>query len=119
MYASTTANSNLCTHLEAFHEDEYVEVCLVNGWPMQLQKRKKREEEIRLTQSTLDGVVKPGTTLIFTYLHRRLLTWCALGVEGRVTFSRPALVRYLVNFIVADDQVRSMTALVEVVNDVI
>jgi hypothetical protein len=37
-------------------------------------------------QSTLDGVVQ-------------------VGVENRVKFSRPALIRHLVNFIVADDQV--------------
>ena len=55
VYSSHTANTNLRVHLEKYHEDEYVLVCQENNWPMQLAKRKIREEALK--QTTLDSVV--------------------------------------------------------------
>ena len=57
-YAASTANANLRFHMENHHEDEYVQECAKNNWPMQLAKRKVQEDLIR--QTTLDGIARSG-----------------------------------------------------------
>lgn len=61
-YLGSTANNNLRTHLESFHEQEYVDICVENSWVMQLPKRKRRQElaKASLQQSVLDGIVMPS-----------------------------------------------------------
>jgi hypothetical protein len=87
-FAAVTANPNLCVHLEKYHEEEYVKVCEENGWPMMLPKRKVREETASLLkQSTLDSSLLQDTSS-----------------TGRPIFTRAALVRALISFVVADDQ---------------
>lgn len=83
-YLRSTANGNLRHHLESHHEAKYVEVCASKGWKIQLAKRAAREA---LTQTTLD-------------LHTQL------NVTPRPSFSPKLFLQHLVNFIVADDQVR-------------
>jgi hypothetical protein len=78
IYAVSTANSNLHTHLESYHKKEYVQVCEQNGWGLQLPKHKWHLELANLLkQSTLDGIAVHANCI----LH------------------------HLINFIVADDQV--------------
>jgi hypothetical protein len=85
-FSENTGNSNLRVHLENHHEGEYVKLCIKNGWKNQLPKHKAQEELKLSRQGTLDGVAQAGVT-------------------NRERFSRQALLRYIVNFIVADDQV--------------
>ena len=68
-YAASTANGNLRTHLESYHEEEYVRVCEEKSWTIQLPKRKRRLELANaLRQSTLANVAVPGKAVNYLYL---------------------------------------------------
>ena len=58
IYSATTVNSNLRGHMENYHEDQYVSQCELNGWPIQLVRRRVRENALR--QSTLNGIAHAG-----------------------------------------------------------
>jgi hypothetical protein len=86
-FSENTGNSNLRVHIENHHADEYEKLCSEHGWKNQLPKHKVREE-LKLTgQTTLDGIARADVT-------------------NRERFTRQAFLRHIVNFIVADDQVR-------------
>jgi hypothetical protein len=84
-FATSTSNSTLRGHLQKYHDDEYTRLKQERGW----QGKLPRMQALELSrQSTLDSVVQAG-------------------VENRVKYSKPALLRHLIDFIVADDQVCS------------
>jgi hypothetical protein len=86
-FSRMTGNTTLRGHLESIHETEYLELCAAKGWRMQLPKRSKA--------ITLEGSSQAG-------------------VQGgqdrpRPKFFQATFLRHLINFIVADDQVRHIS----------
>jgi hypothetical protein len=83
-YQPSTGNSGLRGHIEKYHLDEFLLNAKENSWDHQLPKMKKAADA-SLPASLGDA-----------------------GASGRprVPFSQAALLKHLVNFIVADDQVR-------------
>jgi hypothetical protein len=80
-YAPATGISNLRYHIECHHADEYIKICEEKNWPMMLAK-----------QRAIDEQSNPGLQATSTD-------------ASRPAFSAKNLVRALVKFIVADDQV--------------
>lgn len=80
-YAVTTGLSNLRYHLECHHEDEYVKICEENNWKMMLAKRRLAEEQNNPTPTVLSADA------------------------SQLPFNAKNLLRALVKFVVADDQV--------------
>ena len=81
-FSSKTGNTSLQTHLESIHRTEYLELCEDKGWVNMLPKMRK---------DVGSGAGNAGG-----------------GGDGgapRDTFSQSRLLQYLVNFIVANDQV--------------
>jgi hypothetical protein len=79
-FSPKTGNSSLRSHLESVHKQEYLQLCQVNGWEIMLPKMRKAAE----TETGGAGGDSPP----------------------RPIFSQDQFLKSLVNFIVADDQVR-------------
>jgi hypothetical protein len=82
-YAPATGISNLRHHIECHHADEYKKICEEKKWPMMLVKQRAIDE-----QSSQGLRASPAAD------------------ASRPAFSAKNLIRALVKFIVADDQVR-------------
>ena len=82
-FAGSSGNSSLCNHLENHHKNEYLHLCEVNGWTNMLPKMRKESKSA--IAANPGGPSAPHTP-----------------------FSQSRLLKVLVNFIVADDQVQSM-----------
>jgi hypothetical protein len=82
-YAPATGISNLRHHIECHHADEYKKICKEKKWPMMLVKQRAIDE-----QSSQGLRASPAAD------------------ASRPAFSAKNLIRALVKFIVADDQVR-------------
>jgi hypothetical protein len=80
-YAATTSNSTLRNHLEKAHKDEYLRVCSAKGWKNQLPSSKASSEA--------PSESRPGS-------------------GKRTPFSAKVFLDWLVKFIIADDQVRTV-----------
>src|ERR1700729_331615 len=78
-FSPNTGNSSLRSHLESVHKVEYLHLCAQNGWAVMLPKMRKEGSN---NQDTGDG-----------------------GGRQRPAFSQGQLLKSIVNFIVADDQV--------------
>ena len=81
MYKPSTGYSALCSHLEHHHEEEYLKACQKNGWKVMLPTWLKKEK------ATIDAILQEVQA-------------------SRVSFSQEEFLQCLVNWIVADDQVR-------------
>lgn len=77
-YASTTGGTNLRSHLERFHLAEYLKIGQERGWVMQLASIKAKAKELEAA---------------------RLL------LKKQVPFSPDNVTKYLIRFIVGNDQV--------------
>ena len=85
-FSPLTGNSSLRSHLESIHKEEYLQLCRVNGWEIMLPKMRKAAE----TENSGTGDRGSGDG------------------PPRPQFSQDQFLKSLVNFIVADDQVRSI-----------
>lgn len=79
-YSWSTGGSGLRSHLERFHQKEYLKIGQERGWVMQLASIKTQEKQAQENQATL---------------------------KQEVPFSPDNVTNYLIRFIVANDQVRS------------
>ena len=80
-YSATTSNTTLCHHLDTVHKNEYLCISSTKGWNTQLPSSRATSEAPSDSQS--------GSNRQF-----------------QTPFSAKALLNHLVEFIVADDQVR-------------
>src|ERR1700690_578150 len=94
-YGPKTTNSNLCTHLETYHEVEYLVACEEHSWTMQLPKKKRRDDAQKLMQSTLDGVAVPGMSSCFILLEGEYLIQYVAGAYNRPVFSQATFLQHL------------------------
>jgi hypothetical protein len=83
-FSDQTGNSSLQSHLEGVHKNEYLQLCEANGWENLLPRMKKEA-------GSANGDKQPGDPS-----------------TPRAPFSQGWLLKAMVNFIVADDQVRFM-----------
>jgi hypothetical protein len=83
-YAKGTSNTGLRAHICKYHAKAYIEVCEKNGWHIVIPELQKKPTQSQL-DSHLHPVVKKGKRKQFTKDH---------------------FLKALVDFIVADDQVR-------------
>jgi hypothetical protein len=80
-YKASTGYTALRGHLERHHEEEYLKACQENGWKVLLPTWLKKEK------ATLDATLQE--------VH-----------SNRVPFTQDEFLQHLVNWIIADDQVR-------------
>jgi hypothetical protein len=85
-YKVKTGYSSLRVHLEKVHKEEYLRLCKEKGWKNQLPTEVKARKAACLAASQSLGQ----------------------GVHPRQPYSQEALLKHLINFIVADDQVRAL-----------
>jgi hypothetical protein len=82
-FSGNTGNSSLRSHLESLHKDEYLQLCEEKGWTIMLPKMRKAAKS-----AIGDNPGGPSAP--------------------HPPFSQSQLLKALVNFIVADDQIRFM-----------
>ena len=80
-YSATTSNTTLRHHLDKVHKNEYLRISSTKGWKTQLPSSRATSEAPSDSQSGSNG-------------------------QFRTPFSAKALLNHLVEFIIADDQVR-------------
>jgi hypothetical protein len=104
-YSSKTGTSSLRNHNDRWHLEAYLTAALERGWPI-LSPIIKRGLELGYSLSELKSLNEQGTDL--TTLPPRMTR--VSDPEGRRSipqFSVAAFHKFLVEFIVADDQVSS------------
>ena len=82
-FAPSTGNSSLRSHLESVHKMEYLQLCAANGWTIMLPKMRKEMMNANQGSGGGDGTQRPA-------------------------YSQGQLLKSIVSFVVADDQVRLM-----------
>jgi hypothetical protein len=80
-YAEKTSNPNLRVHIENFHKEQFVRLAKERNWKVQLKGLRSQAQSQAASEASMPGQ------------HEK--------------FDEPTFQRYLSNFIIVDDQVRS------------